>query len=97
MQLAAAHADAAPMKAMRFICVGSDLSGVSVSAWYHWSGHVKSSMPGTATDGLLKQMWSLPPVARCMKNRNASSDPFFSIIGCGKYWPPGRPRGASGR
>ena len=44
------------MNATRFICVGSDLSGVSVSAWYHWSGQVKNSMPGTPTDGLLKQM-----------------------------------------
>ena len=61
------------------------MSGKSVSAWYHVSGQVKNSMPGIATEELLKQMWSLPPVVSWMKKRKASVDPFFSIIGCGKY------------
>ena len=38
LQSATTRAMAAPIKAIRFIWVGSDLSGVSVSAWYHKSG-----------------------------------------------------------
>ncbi len=52
------------MKAARLSWVGSDLSGVSVSAWYHWSGQISSMIAGTATDGLWKQIWSLPPHRR---------------------------------